>query len=45
MGVRKVTAMNLKVVFVDTEKNLIGLHGAVAGGKGAVVSIREARKA
>jgi large subunit ribosomal protein L3 len=45
MGVRQVTAMNLKVAFVDAEKNLIGLHGAVAGGKGAIVSIREARKA
>lgn len=45
MGVRQVTTMNLKVAFVDSEKNLIGLHGAVAGGKGAIVSIREARKA
>jgi large subunit ribosomal protein L3 len=45
MGGQQVTAMNLKVAFVDAEKNLIGLHGAVAGGKGAIVSIREARKA
>jgi large subunit ribosomal protein L3 len=45
MGVRKVTAMNLRVAFIDTENNLLGLHGAVAGGKGSVVSIREARKA
>ncbi|MCW5879278.1 MAG: 50S ribosomal protein L3 [Anaerolineales bacterium] len=45
MGSRQVTAMNLKVVLVDTEKNLIGVHGAVAGGKGTIVTIREARKA
>ncbi|MBX3003456.1 MAG: 50S ribosomal protein L3, partial [Anaerolineales bacterium] len=45
MGVRQVTTLNLKVAFVDTEKNLIGLHGAVSGGKGAIVTIREARKA
>ena len=45
MGVQRVTAQNLKVVFVDAEKNLLGVHGAVAGGKGSVVTIREARKA
>jgi large subunit ribosomal protein L3 len=45
MGMNQVTAMNLKVVFVDAEKNLLGLHGPVAGGKGSVVTIREARKA
>ena len=44
MGVDRVTAMNLKIVFVDPEKNLLGVHGPVAGGKGSVVSIREARK-
>ena len=44
MGVRRVTAINLKVVLVNPEMNLIGVHGAVAGGKGAIVSIREARK-
>ncbi len=44
MGNRQVTAINLKIVYVDTERNLLGLHGAVAGGKGSVVSIREARK-
>lgn len=45
MGVRRVTAMNLEVVLVNTEHNIIGVHGAVAGGKGSIVSIREARKA
>lgn len=44
MGNQRVTAMNLKVVLVDTERNLIGVRGAVAGGKGAVVTIKEARK-
>jgi large subunit ribosomal protein L3 len=45
MGVQRVTSQNLKVVFVDAEKNLLGVYGAVAGGKGSVVTIREARKA
>ncbi|MEX1247967.1 MAG: 50S ribosomal protein L3 [Anaerolineales bacterium] len=45
MGMQQVTAMNLKVVLVNTEKNILGVHGAVAGGKGSIVSIREARKA
>lgn len=45
MGVRRVTAMNLKVVLVNPELNVIGVYGAVAGGKGSIVSIREARKA
>jgi large subunit ribosomal protein L3 len=44
MGSQRVTAQNLKVVLVDTERNLIGVRGAVAGGKGAVVTIKEARK-
>lgn len=44
MGNQGVTAQNLKVVLVDSERNLIGVRGAVAGGKGAVVSIKEARK-
>jgi large subunit ribosomal protein L3 len=45
MGGDRVTAMNLKVVLVDAENNLLGVYGAVAGGKGSVVTIREARKA
>ena len=45
MGVDRVTSMNLKVVLVDTEKNLLGVRGAVPGGKGSIVTIREARKA
>jgi large subunit ribosomal protein L3 len=45
MGVQRVTVQNLKVVLVDAEKNLLAVYGAVAGGKGSVVSIRETRKA
>jgi large subunit ribosomal protein L3 len=45
MGTDRVTAMNLKVILVDAERNLLGVRGAVAGGKGAIVIIREARKA
>ena len=44
LGMSKVTAMNLKVVLVNPESNLIAVRGAVAGGKGSVVTIREARK-
>ena len=44
MGTDRVTAQALKVVMVDTERNLLGLHGAVPGGKGGLVMIKEARK-
>jgi large subunit ribosomal protein L3 len=44
MGSDKVTTQALRVVMVDTERNLIGLHGAVPGGKGGLVLIQEARK-
>ena len=44
MGGQRITSQNLKVVLVDPERNLIGIRGTVAGGKGAVVSIKEARK-
>jgi len=44
MGNQRVTAQNLKVVLVDAERNLVGVRGAVAGGKGSIVSIKEARK-
>ncbi len=45
MGNRRVTAQHLKVVFLDTERNLIGVRGAVPGPKGGIVMIKEARKA
>ncbi len=44
MGMDRVTAQNLKVVMVDAERNLIGVHGAVPGGKGSVVVLKETRK-
>jgi large subunit ribosomal protein L3 len=39
-----VTAQGLKVVLVDTERNLIGVKGSVPGAKGGLVVIKEARK-
>jgi large subunit ribosomal protein L3 len=44
MGQDRVTAQNLKVVLVDAERNLIGVHGAVPGPKGGLIVIKEARK-
>jgi len=44
MGVDRVTAQNIKVVMVDPERNLIAINGAVPGGKGSLVMIKESRK-
>src|SRR3972149_6318213 len=44
MGNDRVTSQNIKVVLVDAERNLLGVHGSVPGAKGAVVIIREARR-
>jgi len=44
MGMDRVTAQGLKVVLVDTERNLLGVHGAVPGPKGGLVMIKDARK-
>ena len=44
MGSERVTTQALKIVLVDAERNLLGVHGAVPGGKGGLVVIREARK-
>jgi large subunit ribosomal protein L3 len=44
MGMDRVTAQNLKIVLVDAERNLLGVHGAVPGGKGSVIMIKETRK-
>ena len=44
MGSDRVTSQALKIVMVDVERNLLGLHGAVPGGKGGLVMIKEARK-
>ena len=44
MGVDRVTAQNIKVVMVDAERNLIAINGAVPGGKGSLVMMKESRK-
>jgi large subunit ribosomal protein L3 len=44
MGDDRVTAQNLKVVFVDPERNLLGVRGAVPGARGGLLLIQEARK-
>ncbi len=41
MGNERVTEQSLKVVLVDVERNLIGVHGAVPGPKGGLVVIKE----
>jgi len=44
MGNVRVTSQNVKVVWIDTDRNLIGVSGSVPGPKGGVVMIKEARK-
>ena len=44
MGGERFTAQNLTVMRIDPERNLIAIKGAVPGVKGALVTIREARK-
>jgi large subunit ribosomal protein L3 len=44
MGTDRVTVQALKIVMVDTERNLLGVKGAVPGGKGGLILIKEARK-
>jgi large subunit ribosomal protein L3 len=44
MGVERVTVQNIKVVLVDSERNLLAVNGAVPGGKGGLVMIKESRK-
>ena len=45
MGNARKTSQNIKIALVDVERNLIGVRGSVPGGKGSIVTIREARKA
>ncbi|MCA9325754.1 50S ribosomal protein L3 [Candidatus Saccharibacteria bacterium] len=42
MGDEQVTVKNLKVAIVDTDKNLIGVFGAVPGPRKGIVVIKEA---
>jgi large subunit ribosomal protein L3 len=44
MGNDRVTAQSLKVVLVDTERNLIGVRGSVPGARGSLVMVQAARK-
>ena len=44
MGNVRVTSQGLKVVLVDSERNLIGVMGSVPGAKGGLVVIKGARK-
>mgnify|MGYP002624605876 CR=1 FL=1 len=44
-GNERVTVQNLKVAFIDSERNLIGVRGAIPGARGGLVMIRDARKA
>ena len=44
-GNEQVTILNLKVVKIDTEKNIIAIKGAVPGAKDGIVFIRDSVKA
>lgn len=44
MGAVRATSQHLKVVLVDTERNLLGVCGSVPGAEGALVMVQEARK-
>ena len=44
MGNDRVTSQNLKIVLVDSERNLLGVRGAVPGARNGLVLIQEARK-
>lgn len=42
MGGTRATSENIKVVFIDKEKHLLGFKGAVPGNNGGIVEIRTA---
>ena len=44
-GNEQVTVLNLKVVTIDSEKNLIAVKGAIPGAKDGIVFIRDSVKA
>ena len=44
MGNARVTAQNLKVVFIDAERNLLGVRGSIPGPKNGLVMIKDTRK-
>lgn len=45
MGVDKVTALNLEVVRVDSERNLLLIKGAIPGPRGGYVTVKNTVKA
>jgi large subunit ribosomal protein L3 len=42
MGGDRVTVRNLKIVRVDSENNLLVLHGAIPGAPGSIIIVRKA---
>ena len=44
MGNKRLTAQNLQVVRIDSDKNILAIKGSVPGAKGGLVVIREASK-
>ena len=44
-GNEQVTVLNLKIVKIDSEKNLIAIKGAIPGAKNGIVFIRDSVKA
>ncbi|MEK6734735.1 MAG: 50S ribosomal protein L3 [Pseudomonadota bacterium] len=44
MGAKRITAQNLKIIFVDQEKGLIGVKGAVPGHKDNYVLVKDSIK-
>ncbi len=44
MGDDRITAQNLRIEFIDPERNLLGVRGAVPGARGGLLLINEARK-
>ena len=44
-GNEKVTVQNLKIVKIDSEKNLIAVKGAIPGAKEGIVFVRASIKA
>lgn len=43
-GVERVTIQNLDIVKVDSERNILLVKGCIPGPKGAIVTIKEAKK-
>ncbi len=44
MGNKRVTTQNLEVVYVDAEKNVIAVRGAIPGANGGFVEVRKSVK-